>query len=465
MKTLMIAAVVVLIALATVGGAYLWHQNRYDPQTIINRLNRGRGDRQNLLMQLQLARGNVVGAIRRSLADESIAVELRRDMMELLFRRFKREPDDDFKAIIYELLNDKDAQIRRHATYFFATYCDMGRHPALIDAVIDPDPEVRRNAYPVFLANWETRSLWEEHMSDDQRTTLVQRCVRQMKEETDDNLKLLARSVVGSQISYHISDAHSALQRGDMVRAQDLLNTCFKLDPQNQIARTSLVRYHLALEDPQRALETAKQYGALMVIPRLPQKPEIDGDPTDAVWEAALRVDPIYVTTSKWTAMRATGKTEAFIGHHEGIIYLATRNYEDDLSKLAVKHMERDANVWADDCVEYLFDPDTKGASAYQFVINAAGAVFDSYRKDRTENVRCIQAANIYRDRGYWGIEFGVPIAELTDKKMTADTIWGINIFRARIGPESEHLAYWPTFGGTHRYELFPLAVFEGLGP
>ncbi len=464
MKRIVIAAVVGLILVVIVSGAYRWHQGRHDPQTIINRLTRGRGDRQDLIMQLQLARGDVVGAIRRSLADETIAVELRRDMMELIFRRFKREPDEEFKSIIFALLKDEDVQIRRHATYFFAAYCDIRQHPVLIDSVVDPDPEVRRNAYPVFLASRDNYSLWKDHMTDEQRTTLVQHCVRQMAQETDDHLKLLARCVVGSQISYHVGDARSALQRGDIARAQDLLQTCFKLDPDNQSARTSLVRYHLALEDPARALETAKQYGALMVIPRLPRKPEIDGDPTEPVWEAALRVDPIYVTTSNWTAMRAKGKTEIFIGHHDGVIYLAARNYEDDLDKLAVKHMDRDANVWKDDCVEYLFDPEAKGESAYQFCINAAGAVWDSLRYDRSKNFRCVQAANIYRDRGYWGVEFAVPFAELTDKKVTADTIWGVNVFRARIGPESEHLTYWPTFGGTHQYWFYPLAVFEGVG-
>lgn len=158
-----------------------------------------------------------------------------------------------------------------------------------------------------------------------------------------------------------------------------------------------------------------------------------------------------------------TPLNDFYIGHRDGTVYIAVLGYEDDLSKLVVRHKSRDGNIWLDDCVEIFFDPSNSETEVYQFIINPLGAMFDQYKGRRGENVLCEWKAKVFHDRGYWACEFSVAAKNLHKRTITGDSIWGINIVRARIGPASEHCQWWPTFGWAHRYHLFPLAVFEGL--
>ena len=175
-------------------------------------------------------------------------------------------------------------------------------------------------------------------------------------------------------------------------------------------------------------------------------------------------MEPRYHTTSNYTEKICQGKSEAFIGHHQGRIYIAVIGHEQDLSKLSIKIKgeTRDQNVWNDDCVEIVLVPTIGNEKkAYQFVINPLGAVYDQITGDKSKNMKCDVSSKIFRDRGYWSVEFSVAADELDGSRITPDAIWGLNLFRVRIGAASEHCACWPTYGGTHNYRYYPLAVFE----
>jgi ABC-type transport system involved in multi-copper enzyme maturation permease subunit len=190
---------------------------------------------------------------------------------------------------------------------------------------------------------------------------------------------------------------------------------------------------------------------------------QADADPTDEVWQHALHVPLLYHTTSRWASKFCEGKTDFHIAHHNERIYIAMRGYEQDLRKLSTKHIERDSAVWGDDCVELVFDPLINESDGYQFCINPAAALYDQHKGNAKHNFQCDIAAKVYHDRGYWAIEFAIDAAEFHGQKIAADTLWALNLMRARIGPASEHTIFWPTYGGTHNYEYFPLAVFEGF--
>jgi hypothetical protein len=148
------------------------------------------------------------------------------------------------------------------------------------------------------------------------------------------------------------------------------------------------------------------------------------------------------------------------VGHHGGKVYIAILAYEDDLDRIVVKHTERDSAVWRDDCVELFFDPVNAEKYAYQFVVNAGGALFDSYKRRKHHNIENEHAAAVFRDRGYWACEFSVAASALGGE-ITAESIWGMNIMRTRIGAASSQQAWWPTFGSSLNYHLHPLAVFD----
>ena len=211
------------------------------------------------------------------------------------------------------------------------------------------------------------------------------------------------------------------------------------------------------------ALNLGRQYGALIEVPRLSEVPVIDGDPSEPVWQEAYRTDKFYHTTSRWAAKETTGKSRLYLGHRNGTIYLAMLGFEDDLSKLVVRHKARDSNVWRDDCVELLFDPGAAGKMNTQFVFNPAGAAFDQRHNDKRNNYSFRHDVGIYHDRGYWAVEFAVSGEELSGKPLSAESIWAANFFRTRIGPGSEQGAIWPCFGFSLRSEMYPLMVFKDV--
>jgi len=233
------------------------------------------------------------------------------------------------------------------------------------------------------------------------------------------------------------------------------------LDPANCQAQIQLVRFYLRLGQKDKALELARQYGGLIEIPPLSQPPVIDGDPTEEAWTQAYSTEKFYHTTSRWIQRQTKGKSRAYIGHRDGKIYIAVIGYEEDLSKLVQTQKGRDGNIWLDDCVELIFDPDNTDSKYYQFIVNAAGALFDSANGDTGKNFKCQYAAKVFHDRGYWACEFSLDGKDLDKHPIEAGKIWSMNVFRVRIGPASEHGAIWPLFGWAHRMNLYPLAVFK----
>lgn len=465
MRRLIVTAAIMTGILA-IGVGLVWHQmGQQDVAVILDQLRRGKGNRQELLMQIQLARGDVATALIEAFRDRSADARFRRDVLDLLFRRYKRDVSEDIEAVLVESLTDGDDVVRAHAAYCFAAYCEDRMKLALVDLVDDPVEDVRREAYATFLEEDRAgNALWREHLTEDQRDQLVQRSRVMAAKEQDPELRFLARSVVGRQIVTMTDEATKAFQSGDLARAEQLLADALKLDPQHKGAQVRLVRQHLALEERDRALEMAEKYGGLLRIPRLSGPPVIDGDPTDEVWQRALAMEPKYHTTSSFAEKLCKGKSEAFIGHYEGHIYIAVIGHEKDLSQLVIKHkaQTRDENVWLDDCVEIVLNPEVSNEKmAYQFVINPLGAVYDALARDSSKNMNCEVGSKIFHDRGYWSTEFSIAAEKLDGARITSDAIWGLNLFRVRIGPASEHCACWPTYGDTFGYRFYPLAVFE----
>ena len=269
--------------------------------------------------------------------------------------------------------------------------------------------------------------------------------------------------MVGRQVGCYIEDSMRAAAGGDLVRAEECLSKALELAPNHQRAQIAQVRWLMRSGKEKEAIELADKYGALLKIPTLPALPAIDGDPTDPVWQQALKVGLLYHTTSNWEAKHCEGRSDAFLGHRDGKIYVAVIGYETpgDIDKLVIKRVNRDSNVFEDDCVEIFLDPEGVGECAYQFIINARGALYDSYKAASKHNFELEHKARIFRDRGYWSIEFAIAAQALNGAKLSADKPWGVNIARARIGPASEHCMIWPPYGGALRYHNHPIAVFE----
>lgn len=471
MKRFLTIAGIIVAILVVFFGLVKWKVWSNRPESLLSAIRNGRDKEGELMLKLNLSRGNTVPLLISAFEDENADVEFRTKMLELLFRKMRRSSADErILPVVLQALKNPDTHIRKSAVLGLALYGTDQQRIHLADNVDDPDPQIRKEVY----TNFSGRSPWDRSedpvwisLSAEKKEKVIKTCSARMNDEETPELRFMARCVVGKEIADLCRKAAEAIPRAEFAIGEKYLRKALELDSNSHRARIRLVRHFLAANMKEKALELAEQYKAILHIPLLPEAPKMDGDPTDAVWQHAFRYvgHKFYHSTSHWASKYCEGKNDFYIGHHDGTVYLAILAYEneEDIYKLKVKRKGRDNAAWWDDCVELFFDPANNEADVYQFVINPIGAMDDLYQTKRHENIPCKYGANIFYDRGYWACEFAVAAKDLHGSKITADSIWGMNIFRARIGPASEHCVWWPTYGGAQTYDHFPIAVFDGL--
>ena len=459
-RGLIIGSVVVVVGLAAVF-VLLSRLRSQSPEALLARLAEGRGDREDLIMQINLARGDVVGPMLEALEDKEAPPSFRADVLELLFKKHFRSPEDRIKEALLRALEDPDTQVRRWAAYGFAVYMDDGERVVLVECLDDPDPAVRRQAYMVLAPRLPERDTVWESLSAEQKEKMIETCLEQAKKEEAPEMRQLARAVISREIESRGGEATEALLKADVAGAEKILQGALALDPDNRLGQVRLIRFYLQAGKKEEALKLARQHGALFEIPELPEAPVIDGDPTDAVWSEAFTTEEFFMTTSRWVARHPKGRSRAHIGHRDGKIYIALLGYEDDMTKLARVHTDRDGEIYMDDCAEIVFDPEITGQDFYQFVVNLNGALLDIFSRDRSKNFKCEYKAQIFEGRGYWAVEFALDGKDLDNHVIEAGEMWALNVFRVRIGPASEHGGIWPLYGGTLYMHNYPLAVFQ----
>lgn len=451
--------------MAILAGFFLsvhWARRKENPEVLIRWLERGKGNQNEISMRLNMARGDVIAPLVKAFGKDRAKPEFRAQILDLIFKKYHRTPDLRLESTIWRALGDPDISIRSKAINGVTLYMKAVPPDSLIHLVEDSELEIRKRALMFFT---EKPRYWPFNQgvrdtSSNARERLLEAVTRQKEKEKDPDILFLIRSVVGVEISARAQEANGLFYKAKYEKADSVYRSASALDPSHPLPGLRQARAYLRT-DRKKSLEIAKTCGYLLEIPKLPEAPVLDGDPSEKIWEKGLRINQFCNDASRWVVQKAKGKTECYLGHRDGKIYIAVLGYEEELEKLKVTKKNRDEKVWQDDCVELLFDPTSEGRGAYQFAINAANTLFDVYRRDRTKNYSCEHQAKVFQDRGYWAVEFAIAGKELGGAKVRKGEIWSMNVYRARIGPASEHSGIVTTFGGTHNYWNYPLAVFR----
>ncbi|MGC9318024.1 MAG: carbohydrate binding family 9 domain-containing protein, partial [Armatimonadota bacterium] len=195
--------------------------------------------------------------------------------------------------------------------------------------------------------------------------------------------------------------------------------------------------------------DVSREWLTVRRCPASERAPSIDGSLDDECWDQGVRtgafVTPQDEPTKLWTAAR--------IAHDGQTLYVGVECREPQPGQLFTEHIERDSDVYLDDCVEVFLDTDLDFRTYYHFVVNAANVQRDESRamggktpKDVAWNARWRSAVAI-GDRG-WSVELAIPFSEV-GLELDGDTAVGLNICRS--APRIDELSCWvPTHGGFH---------------
>jgi len=163
---------------------------------------------------------------------------------------------------------------------------------------------------------------------------------------------------------------------------------------------------------------------------KLDQAPTLDGKLLEACWQDPA---PIRELVALGKAPTADSKTEAWVAHDAGNLYVAIKAYEPDMGKLKATVRDRDGNVLADDSISICLDPALDRFHVMEFAANVLGTKLD--RRGDAAGISAqwngVWSVATARAADHWSMEVAIPFATLDVSADVGDT-WGLNVGRVR---------------------------------
>jgi len=169
----------------------------------------------------------------------------------------------------------------------------------------------------------------------------------------------------------------------------------------------------------------------MMVIPQIKGRQHPGTNLNLAPWNQAAVLTGLMENKGKSIANETTW---IYLFYDSSSLWLAFRCEGQGASQLKTEITEHDGNVWRDDSVEVLIDPDHEHKDYYQFAVNSAGVIYDAFGKDRKWNSG-IGVVTSTDEKG-WTALLNINYSCLGVKKPESGTMWGINFFRNSSKPE-----------------------------
>ncbi|MBU1857343.1 MAG: carbohydrate-binding family 9-like protein, partial [Verrucomicrobia bacterium] len=194
------------------------------------------------------------------------------------------------------------------------------------------------------------------------------------------------------------------------------------------------------------------------------EPPVIDGRLDDACWKQSVELGP-FVRIAGGELPREGSR--AYLLHDDKYLYLGIECDESLLDeRLQRTHeikremKERDADVYADDCVEVFLQPDPAKGAYYHLVINSLGTLYDALcGKDGSTDKGWSSNAKIAvsSDQKAWRIELAMPWSDF-DMAAKDGGRFRFNICRHEC-PNQEYTCWSPTGQGFHQPDKFGVVV------
>ncbi len=199
------------------------------------------------------------------------------------------------------------------------------------------------------------------------------------------------------------------------------------------------------------------------VAGRMKNRPAIDGRADEADWQRISSIGLMHNISRKGYGTKLVDMTSVRIGYDDDALYIAYV-CDEDTKKLITKYEGRDTSVWRDDCVDFvLFPPGTPKSDFFHFIVNSAGACYDSIGNHDKEWNGEFQLAT-GKDAGTWTVEMAIPWKTLGTKPASGE-VWRAQFGRANItgggGPESMVFSAWVPSTSFNNADYLGVITFE----
>jgi hypothetical protein len=187
------------------------------------------------------------------------------------------------------------------------------------------------------------------------------------------------------------------------------------------------------------AQEGAKRYQVPAV--RVADRPQIDGDLSDAIWQTAALIDE-FVQQEPNEGAPATERTEVRLLYTGSSLFIAVHAFDSDPKEVIATEMRRDSNrILDEDNFQVILDTFRDSRSAYMFVVTPLGAqldqqVFDEGGRDRRGSALAVNrewdgvwSVAARRTGDGWVAEIEIPMVTLRFPDADPQS-WGINFMR-----------------------------------
>lgn len=438
----------------------------------IARLAKGGPEAEAAKMSLSMARKTAVAPLIEALTKGKYPASARADMADVLFKLYLREKDPQILETLVGALADSDPSVRRTVVRILG---DLGgeRAPGLLVAQLgrESDDGVRCEVLAALRVigakelgpnvNSLESQMTTRMLSEEDKARFLELLV-QFRQAAADSLRDEALEWLEVVAQEKIELAQNLVLKADLAGAEALLLSARDLVPDSWNVAQQLGRFYYDNRQREKGLNALLALGAALRVPRLARRPQIDGVLEDPGVPPLTR---FYQSIARMRAYPVAGRSEAYVGHRDGNLYIGVKGYEPTTQTLAAATVSRDDNAWQDDCVEIFLDPDHDYRTYYQIVINSRGTIFDQHsdgsnpQGDRSWNGRYTHAVKV--SETWWSMEIEIPMAQFGEGDLGAGAVWGANLARIRIANASEYGQWVPTYGSALRPDRFGFLVFE----
>jgi len=201
--------------------------------------------------------------------------------------------------------------------------------------------------------------------------------------------------------------------------------------------------------------------GATTCVPRIRQKPAIDGKVGKNEWAEAPALGNYRVFHKKKTLDQSPEHpTTLHLGYDDDYLYVV-QLCREDLNNLVQVSEKRDGNVWRDDSVDLSILPAgvAKGSFCH-YIINPRGTLYDAKAKDFNWSSQAKIATGKAGDGRTWIVEAAIPWSDFGRKPVPGDC-WRAQFARIDIQGIGEELSCWaPTSAGFNNADYMGVLLF-----